>query len=181
VVVARFGSLEHNGRPNAFAVLGASGDPCRPDWYRVRFANSADGATGWVAASLVDPYRVRARIVVDLSARRLVLYVSGKQEISAPVAVGAAGTPTPTGRFFVTERWRILDPTGPLGAAALGISAHSSALHGWPRGAPIALHGTNDPASIGRAASHGCVRVDNTVIRRLLGYALLGTPVTIRP
>jgi lipoprotein-anchoring transpeptidase ErfK/SrfK len=80
---------------------------------------------------------------------------------------------------FVTERWRIVEPNDPLGLAALAISAPSATLHDWAQGVPIALHGINEPASIGRATSHGCIRVDDTVIRRLFRYALLGTPVVI--
>jgi len=47
-------------------------------------------------------------------------------------------------------------------------------------GGPIALHGTNDPASIGQAASHGCVRLRNADARWLLRLAPAGTPVLIR-
>jgi hypothetical protein len=179
-ILARVPRLDRNRLPNVLAILGARGNGCRPAWYRVQFSNSGNGSSGWVGSWLVVSFRVDTRILVQLSERRLVMYRSGRRAISARIGVGAARTPTPVGRFFVTERWRILDPTGPLGPAVLGISAHSPALRDWAQGGPVALHGTNEPGSIGQAASHGCIRVDNAVIRQLLTYALLGTPVVIR-
>jgi lipoprotein-anchoring transpeptidase ErfK/SrfK len=53
-------------------------------------------------------------------------------------------------------------------------------LHDWAQGGPIALHGTNEPGLIGVAASHGCVRLTNGVMRRLFALAPAGTPVVIR-
>ena len=120
------------------------------------------------------------RIVVDLSARRLVAYRGGRVVLRAPVAIGALQTPTPTGRFFVNERFVLSDPNGPFGVAALGISAHSTVLHDWVQGGPIALHGTNESATVGDAVSHGCIRLANGDMRRLLAVAPAGTPVLIR-
>jgi lipoprotein-anchoring transpeptidase ErfK/SrfK len=118
------------------------------------------------------------RIVVRLSTRRLVVYLSDRAVFRAPVAIGAAQTPTPIGRFFVNERF-LLNSTGPFGVAALGISAHSDVLKNWVQGGPIALHGTDNPASIGGAAIHGCIRLGNPDMRRLFALAPAGTPVTI--
>jgi lipoprotein-anchoring transpeptidase ErfK/SrfK len=53
-------------------------------------------------------------------------------------------------------------------------------LLNWPQGGPIAIHGTDAPAMIGSAVSHGCLRIHNTDIRRLLRLAEEGTPVEIR-
>jgi lipoprotein-anchoring transpeptidase ErfK/SrfK len=62
----------------------------------------------------------------------------------------------------------------------LGVSAYSQAAQGWARGNPIGIHGTNEPWSVGHAASHGCVRVPNAVAARLVGMVAAGTPVEIR-
>jgi lipoprotein-anchoring transpeptidase ErfK/SrfK len=51
----------------------------------------------------------------------------------------------------------------------------------WRQGGPIAIHGTNQPWSIGQAVSNGCVRVRNDVLRRLFRQAIAGTPVIIHP
>jgi lipoprotein-anchoring transpeptidase ErfK/SrfK len=50
----------------------------------------------------------------------------------------------------------------------------------WPQGGPIAIHGTNEPATIGQAASHGCLRIDNAVLERLIHVVPDGTPDRIR-
>ena len=62
----------------------------------------------------------------------------------------------------------------------MGISAFSNVLTGWAQGGPIAIHGTNEPWSIGKAVSNGCIRLPNRILRRLFPQALNGTPVLIR-
>jgi lipoprotein-anchoring transpeptidase ErfK/SrfK len=96
------------------------------------------------------------------------------------VAGGSPATPTPTGRYYVDQRLIPADSGGPFGPAAIGISAHTNVLTGWTQGGPIAIHGTNEPSSIGHAASNGCIRVDNRVLRRLFRVTPAGTPVVIR-
>ena len=123
---------------------------------------------------------VRTRITVDLSERRVRLYRSGKLVLSSSAAVGSSATPTPLGRYYVNQRLIPDDPSGPFGPGAVGISAFSPVLTGWAQGGPIAIHGTNEPASIGHAVSNGCIRLPNTVLRRLFAQALAGTPVLIR-
>jgi lipoprotein-anchoring transpeptidase ErfK/SrfK len=180
-VVARFARFDDDRFPTVFAVLGARvGRSCSPTWYHVQLSVVPNGTTAWVPAGSVRVYAVGARVVVDLSARRLVAYRGGRPVLRARVAVGSPATPTPIGRFFVDESFRLADPSGPYGVAALGISAHSTVLHDWAQGGPIALHGTNEPGSIGEAVSHGCVRLANGDMRRLLALAPAGTPVVVR-
>jgi lipoprotein-anchoring transpeptidase ErfK/SrfK len=81
----------------------------------------------------------------------------------------------------VNQRIRVTDRSGPFGPAALGISAFSPVLTNWPQGGPVAIHGTNDPSSIGRAVSNGCLRVDNSALLQLFELTPAGTPVLIRP
>jgi lipoprotein-anchoring transpeptidase ErfK/SrfK len=176
----RFGRIDQNGYPTVFGVVGVRTDSdCKPTWYRVQLPVAPNGSTGWVAASAVRTYPVRSRILVKLSTRRLVVYRSRRPVFRARVAIGTPHTPTPVGRYFVNERFLISDPKGPFGVAALGISAHSDVLKNWMQGGPIALHGTDDPASIGSAASHGCIRLANNDMRRLFALAPAGTPVSI--
>lgn len=181
-IVGRFAHIDQNGFPSVFGVVGVHVDrTCTPTWYRLQLPLIPNGTTGWVHAGAVRVYPVTSRIVVDLSERRLVAYRNGAPVLRTHVAIGAAQTPTPTGRFFVDERFVLSDPNGPFGVAALGISAHSTVLHDWAQGGPIALHGTNEPSAIGEAVSHGCVRLANGDMRRLLALAPAGTPVLIRP
>jgi lipoprotein-anchoring transpeptidase ErfK/SrfK len=173
--IARFGLKNVNGARTVFSVLG-----CRPSWLRVELPLRPNGVTGWVPVRDVALARVRTRILVDLSARRLRLYRDGRLRMVATVAVGAPGTPTPTGRYYVNQELIPSDPNGPYGPVAVGISAFSDVLTGWAQGGPIAIHGTNEPWSIGRAASHGCIRLPNRVVRRLFAQTPVGTPVVIR-
>ncbi len=139
-----------------------------------------NGVTGWVRARDVELTPVTTRILVDLSERRVTLYERGRDVLSTRAAVGAAGTPTPTGRYYVNQRLVPDDPSGPFGPGAIGISAFSNVLTGWTQGGPIAIHGTNRPDLIGQAVSNGCIRVRNDHLQRLFDRALAGTPVTVR-
>jgi lipoprotein-anchoring transpeptidase ErfK/SrfK len=121
------------------------------------------------------------RIVVDVSQRRLTLYRNAKPVLTATVAVGSPSTPTPTGRFYVNQRLIPADTGGPFGPGAIGISAFSNVLTGWTQGGPVAIHGTNEPWSIGHAVSNGCIRLPNKTLVRLFNATLAGTPVIIRP
>jgi lipoprotein-anchoring transpeptidase ErfK/SrfK len=178
--VARLGLRTANGYPTVLGVLAEVVDrTCAATWYRVQLPIKPNGSVGYVRASALRLEPVTARIEVDLSRHRLVLYRDGQRVMRLKVGVGAHSTPTPTGRYYVNQRFRVTDAGGPFGPAALGISAFSTVLTDWAQGGPIAIHGTNVPASIGRWASHGCIRVDNGVLLRLFRAVPAGTPVVI--
>ncbi|MGZ4256853.1 MAG: L,D-transpeptidase [Gaiellaceae bacterium] len=178
---AHFGRVNLNGYPTFFRVLAAvRRHDCRASWYRVQLPIRPNGVTGFVRASRVRVGPVRTRIVVDVSARRLTLYRSGRRVFSTAVAVGSHATPTPVGSYYVNQRLIPADVSGPYGPAALGISAFSNVLTGWTQGGPVAIHGTNEPWSIGHAVSNGCIRVRNAALRRLFAATEAGTPVLVR-
>jgi lipoprotein-anchoring transpeptidase ErfK/SrfK len=178
---ARFGRLNVNGVPTVFSVVAARLDShCRATWYHVQLPLRPNGVTGWVRASAVTERALDVRIVVDLSERRVTVYRGARPVVVAKAAIGSAATPTPTGRFYVNQKLAAPDPLGPYGPAALGISAFSPVLKHWAQGGPIAIHGTNDPALLGGAVSHGCVRVPNDVVERLWKLVPTGAPVLIR-
>jgi lipoprotein-anchoring transpeptidase ErfK/SrfK len=132
-----------------------------------------------VPASSVALSPVPDVIDVDLAAHRLTWGRTGALVLDAVVGVGSAASPTPTGTFFVTD---VLpdDPNGPHGAWVLALNAHSDAFTEFEGGdARIAIHGTNDPSSIGRSVSSGCVRVDAETLATLAHAIALGTPVII--
>jgi hypothetical protein len=177
---ARFGRLNVNGVPTVFAALGSvPGARCKAAWYRVLLPLKPHGQAGYVRAKDVRLRPLRTRLVVDLSARRLTAFDRGRPVLSARAAIGARSTPTPTGRFYVNQRFRD-DPLGPYGWAAIGISAFSEVLHGWPQGGPVAIHGTNRPSLLGLPVSNGCVRVSNETVKRLWRLAPTGTPVQVQ-
>jgi lipoprotein-anchoring transpeptidase ErfK/SrfK len=179
--LARFGHMNQNGVPVIFGIRGERVDAhCRPASFLVQIPRRPNGVTGWVPARQVDVVRVRTRIVVDLSQKRVTLYRDGKRVLSATAAIGSAATPTPTGSFYVNQRLIPTDPHGPFGPGAVGISAFSNVLTGWTQGGPIAIHGTNEPWSIGKAISNGCIRLPNPILRKVFAAVLGGTPVLIR-
>lgn len=164
-----------------FQVLGVlRGQGCRQKWFYVRLPTRPNGLTGFVRARDVATARVWTRVLVDLSDRRVTVYRRGRVVLRARAAVGAPRTPTPRGRYYVNQRLLSGNPGGAFGPAAIGISSFSAVLQGWAQGGPIAIHGTNQPWSIGKAASNGCVRVNNRVVRWLLQRVYAGTPVQVR-
>jgi lipoprotein-anchoring transpeptidase ErfK/SrfK len=179
---ARFGRVNRNGVQMVFAIRRSQVDAnCKARAYLVQIPKRPNGITAWVPASQVAVTRVRTRIVVDLSQKRVTFYVGGKRTLSSKAAIGARATPTPLGSFYVNQRLIPSDTRGPFGPGAVGISAFSNVLTGWTQGGPIAIHGTNAPWSIGKAVSNGCIRIPNPVLKRLFWRAVSGTPVLIRP
>ncbi len=181
-VLGRFDRLNVNRVPTVFAIRAAVVDRnCRASWYRVQLPIRPNGVVGYVRAPAVEVGRVRTRIEVDVSRRRLTYFRGDRVVLRTPVAVGARATPTPIGRFYVNQRLTTTNRAGPFGPAALGISAFSDVLTGWAQGGPIAIHGTNAPQSIGHAVSDGCIRVRNRLIEQLFAATPAGTPVTVHP
>lgn len=180
-VLARFGRLNVNGVPTTFRVLAARvGADCRATWYHVQLPIRPNGARGWVRADAARRFAVDFRIVADLSDRSVTVYRGDELLLETPAAIGKPQTPTPTGSFYVNQRLLAADPSGPWGPGGIGISAFSPVLRDWAQGGPIAIHGTNRPETIGQAASNGCLRIDNDVLRRLIELVPEGTPVRIR-
>jgi len=151
------------------------------DWLEVYLPVRPNGSTGWIHTVNTqlgaDPYR----IVVDLTNYEITVTKGTRAILRAPVGVGRALTPTPSGLYFVTDLLQPSDPTGPYGPYALGLSAHSTVLNEFEGGnGQIGIHGTDDPGGIGSSVSHGCVRVTNDVITFLAHRLPLGTPVLLR-
>jgi hypothetical protein len=179
-LLARFGPENINGVTTVLGVVGTVVDRrCRPTWYHVQLPLRPNGVTGYVRAGAVRLHRVTTRIEVDLSARQVVFLRAGRRVMTIRTAIGSDATPTPTGRYYVNQRLLAADPEGPFGPGAIGISAFSPVLTGWAQGGPIAIHGTNDPGSIGQAVSNGCLRIENDTLVRLFRATPAGTPVVI--
>ena len=178
-----FVSGNRRGVPTVLAALAEMrASDCLASWYRVRLAGKpgVSGAKeGYVRADGIALVKARSRVVVDLSQRKLTLFEGGVPVLRAPAAVGAPSTPTPRGRFIVRERIRITDSSGAYGAAAIALSGFSEKLIYWPQGGPVAIHGTNEPDSIGKALSHGCVRLGARDLARVFAKVQIGTPVEI--
>ena len=153
---------------------------CAPRWYVVQLPMFPNGRIGWVRAQDVSVRTVRTRIAVDLSSRRVTLFRDGRLVLTTVAAIGAPSTPTPTGSYYVNQRFITQNPFGVFGPRIVGVSAFSPVLRSWPQGGPVAIHGTNTPHELGFAVSHGCIRIRNAAVLRIHRQADEGTPVEIR-
>jgi lipoprotein-anchoring transpeptidase ErfK/SrfK len=149
-------------------------------WRKVWLDKAPNGTQGWVLDGPLALYPTTAKIVIDLSLRRLTVYRRGGEVASFPVAVGRPGLSTPTGFFFITQKLRPASPNGVYGALALGTSAFQPKLSSWPGGGVVGIHGTNQDALIGKAISHGCVRMHNKDILQVSRLVPTGSPVLIQ-
>lgn len=107
-------------------------------------------------------------ITVNTSTKKLTLYKNGKVFKTYPVAIGKPSSPTPKGTFKIVER--AVNPGGPFGVRWLGLSAP---------GGDYGIHGTNNPSSIGKAVSNGCVRMYNKDVLEISNLVPIGTTVKI--
>jgi lipoprotein-anchoring transpeptidase ErfK/SrfK len=176
--VADVGARTEFGSPLRYAVFARRGD-----WLGVVSPEVRDGTLGWVDARTVRRARLlRERVDVDLSRRRLRLTRDGRVVLHAPVAIGGAASPTPVGRFAVTDKFPGHELGTVYGCCVLVLSGHQTELpRGWaPGDYRIALHGGAE-RTIGDAVSAGCVRLREAPLRLLMSRLPLGTPVTIHP
>jgi lipoprotein-anchoring transpeptidase ErfK/SrfK len=136
--------------------------------------------TGWVRRTALGPFHlVHTMLVVRRATLHVTLYDHGRPRFRAPVGMGAPGTPTPTGHFWIREKFHVHG--APLyGPRAMGTSAYSDVLTDWPGGGVIGMHGTDEPGLIPGRPSHGCMRLRNADIRRLYALTPVGTPLEIR-
>ena len=164
-----------NGAPRVFLV-----EAKMPDWWQVLLPIEPNGSTGWVRADQVTATQTSFRIVISRSEHKLRLYNNGEVVAEEPVGIGTADTPTPGGRFYLMELLKAPNPNGPYGPYAFGLNGFSTTLESFAGREPvIGLHGTNDPSSLGRDVSNGCIRLSNDAITRLAQTVPLGTPVEI--
>lgn len=159
-----------------FALGQTVGDDGRL-WYRVLLSRRPNGTTGWVRADGVDLRPVTTTIVVRRSTRTLEVIRRGRTIFRTTVAVGAPGTETPLGRFYLMTEFRPTDSF--YGTWAFETSAYSPTLTDWPGGGKIGIHGTSAPGLLGLAVSHGCIRVSNAAADRLHALVSPGTALEI--
>ena len=133
----------------------------------------------------VNPFE-DVRLILRLRERRVYVYHKDQVQTSYPVAVGKAGWETPTGTFKIMQMvknpsWQqpwtgeVMPPgpDNPLGSRWIGF---------WTDGTNvIGFHGTPNPESVGRPASHGCVRMFDKDVQSLFEKVDVGTPVIVEP
>jgi lipoprotein-anchoring transpeptidase ErfK/SrfK len=163
------------GYPSALPVIAQSGDRLR-----VRLAQRPDETTTWIDKSNAVLTTTHWAVILDISQHWLYVFDWGQQVGSFPVGDGAAGTPTPTGTYFVAFH---APPNGPgYGSVMLETSAHSRAIEHFEGGddAIIAIHGSIFSDSVigdhGAAISNGCIRMHEWDLRQV-AHVVNGSPV----
>jgi L,D-transpeptidase catalytic domain len=149
-------------------------------WLEVGIPGRPNGRTGWISRRSTALSVTYWHVLVSTSSRRVSVYRLGRRVRVFSAVVGKPSTPTPLGRFFVEESIKL--PSGSVGAPfALALSARSNVLQEFDGGpGQIALHGLmNVGGTLGTAASHGCVRLDNAAMSWLVRRVGPGAPVTI--
>lgn len=121
------------------------------------------------------------RLVVSLRDHKLALIEDGRAVKVYPIAIGKLTTPSPTGTFQVISRvshptWygprKVVGPGpgNPLGSRWMGLSRKG-----------YGIHGTNAPKSIGKSASHGCIRMRKQDVEELFELVQVGDEVDLVP
>jgi lipoprotein-anchoring transpeptidase ErfK/SrfK len=156
------------------------GNQMRDTRWQLKYFQAVAAVFVAVGEALAQETRPVARwIVVSIPDRELALLEDGRAVKIYPVAVGAAATPSPTGSFTVAARlshptWygpgRVVPPgkSNPLGPRWIGLSRKG-----------YGIHGTSNPRSIGRPASHGCIRMHNADVEELFGLVAIGDAVEL--
>jgi hypothetical protein len=122
---------------------------------------------------------VKRVIVVSLQDRKLALLEDGQVRKVYTVAVGKPSTPSPVGTFTIERRvanpvyhhnGKTIQPGpgNPVGTRWMGLSVHG-----------YGIHGTNEPRSIGKAASHGCIRMSQADLEELFDLVSAGDTVEL--
>lgn len=166
-----------NGAPLVFLVKQHQGD-----LYEVYLPIKPNSSTGWIEADLVDVSQNPYRLVVSSTEFRLTLLKDGEEVEHFTIGIGQDQYPTPGGIFYIKELLQPPNPDGAYGPYAYGLSGYTEVaeLANFAGGnGTIGIHGTNDPSSIGKSTSHGCIRLSNEDVTKLAAILPLGTPVEI--
>jgi lipoprotein-anchoring transpeptidase ErfK/SrfK len=192
LLAALAGSVSYSGQPGGRAAgsLSATSEfgskqvlsvaARRGPWLGVVTSALPNGQLAWVKRSDVRLARTRWSLHADLSSHTLTLLRGHRVMRRISVAIGRAGSETPTGRFAVTDKLAGSSYGPYYGCCILALSAHQ--LHtppGWTGGNRIAIHGTDSPSTIGTAASAGCLRAADADLVVLMRRVPVGTPVFI--
>lgn len=175
--IARLAPRTEFDSPTVLPVLRRRGD-----WYGVLAPHLPNGRIGWISArAQLTSYATEYRIVASLRRREVVVRRAGRIVQRFRVAIGSPATPTPTGRFAVTDKLLTRDAASPYGCCILALSARQPLTpQGWGGGDRVAIHATSLPETIGTEASLGCLRGPEDALRRAVRTVPLGTLVRIK-
>lgn len=177
--LASFARTNAQGAPQVFDLLGEVAGANGEFWYRALLPLRPNGTTGFLPARSLRLSQTLYRLDVDRAHLQLTLWYGCRVAGRYPIGLGTRDTPTPVGTFYLIALVKPPTDGSIYGAYAYGLSAYSDALTNWTGGGIIGLHGTNDPSSIGKRESHGCIRMLNPDIEHLTKILPLGTPIEI--
>lgn len=174
-VVETLADTTEFGSPTVLTVLERRGN-----WAGVPTHHLPNGDLGWVELD-EGPFEIGSvghAVTVDLSSMSAELRRGDRVVTRWRVSVGGAESPTPTGRFSITDE--LVGGLNPVyGCCALALSAtQPNPPPGWTAGTRMAIHGSTE--EFGVANSAGCVRSAEDDLYKLIDAAPLGTPVTIK-
>ncbi len=150
------------------------------DWHRVLLPVRPNGSSGWIRNRDVTLAAHSYRIRVDLEQFRLQVTERATLIFETVAGVAADNTPTPGGRYYITELLAPNEPNSVYGDFAYGLSGFSETFETFAGGpGQLGIHGTNDPTTLGTAVSAGCIRLHNDDISRLAEFLPLGVPVDV--
>jgi hypothetical protein len=141
-----------------------------------------NGRLAWLDARHgVTMRRIAMSLVVDLSRRRLELRRGRRTVARSRVGIGAPASPTPPGRYAITDKLPGARFSPTYGCCILALSGNQPhPPPGWPGGTRLAIHGVQSASTVGAASSAGCLRASNADMRRLMRAVPLGAPVLVR-
>ena len=178
-VVTTLGTASEFGSPRTLSVVKRDGR-----WLGVIAPELGNGTIAWIDSRKANlrVLQTRLSVEIDLSRRLLVVKRDGDVLRKIRIGVGAPASPTPIGRFAVTDKLPGARYSSSYGCCILALSAKQPNLPaGWRGGDRIAVHGTNNPATIGAATSAGCPHASERDLRYLMRKLPLGTPVFVHP
>lgn len=177
--VGRLRLLTEDGESEVYLLLKRYQAPDGEVWVNLRLPQKPNGVTGWVRREALGDYHItRQQLIINRKTFRARLLEHGKVIWSSYVGVGAVGTKTPPGRFWIREKIRF-KRNDLYGTRALGTAAYAP-ISDWPGGGMVGVHGTGWPWLLPGRVSHGCVRVRNKDMARLYRLAEIGAPLWIR-
>ena len=156
----------------------------RGRWLGVTTPHVPNGTLGWLDARSggLRYSHAPVELEVDLSRRLLLVRRAEKVLRRAPISIGRPDSPTPTGRFAVTDKLPGPRYSSVYGCCILALSGTQPNLPaGWTGGNRLAIHGTPDEGSVGGRRSAGCLHARASDLRWLMKSVSLGTPVRIHP
>jgi hypothetical protein len=174
-VVAVLGDRTEFGSRTTLTVLARRGH-----WAQVSVA-VLGGKRAWLRIDHhVARRATRWELRADISDRSLAVIHDGRVLHTYRVAVGARLSPTPTGRFQVTDKLRGRKYGASYGCCILALSTDQPhPPPGWTGMARMAVHGTNVEAKVGDAVSAGCLHAHAAAMRWMMRHVPNGAPVTI--